>query len=77
VRAHGFSVSARQKIEAAGGTATVIVELEDVPTPAAPAKKAAAKAAPATADAAPEAAPVEPEAVVDDAAEAAEDEAEA
>ena len=78
VRAHGFSASARQKIEAAGGTATVIVELDDVPTPAAPAKnvppakKAAAKAAPVT-----EAAPVEPEAVVDDTAEAAEDEAEA
>ena len=28
VRAHGFSASARQKIEAAGGTATVIEELE-------------------------------------------------
>jgi large subunit ribosomal protein L15 len=78
VRAHGFSASARQKIEAAGGTATVIAELEEVATPAP--RKAAAKAAPAAEAAAPEAAeaaPVEPEAVADDTAEAAEDEAEA
>jgi large subunit ribosomal protein L15 len=77
VRAHGFSASARQKIEAAGGTATVIAELDEIATPAAAPRKAAAKAAPVTEDAAAEVAPVEPEAVVDDAAEAAEDEAEA
>jgi large subunit ribosomal protein L15 len=82
VRAHGFSASARQKIEAAGGTATVIAELDEVVTPAVAPKKAAAKAAkaaPVSEDAAAEVevAPVEPEAVVDDAAEAAEDEAEA
>jgi large subunit ribosomal protein L15 len=77
VRAHGFSASARQKIEAAGGTATVIAELEEVATPAPAPRKAAAKAAPAAEKAAPEAAPVEPEAVADDTAEAAADEAEA
>jgi large subunit ribosomal protein L15 len=80
VRAHGFSASARQKIEAAGGTATVIAELEEAATPAPAPRKAAAKAAPAAEEAAPEAAeaaPVEPEAVADDTAEAAEDEAEA
>jgi large subunit ribosomal protein L15 len=50
VRAHGFSASARQKIEAAGGSATVIEELEApaaAPAKAAPAKAAPAKAAPA------------------------------
>ena len=36
IRAHGFSAVARQKIEAAGGTATVIAELEDAEAPAAP-----------------------------------------
>src|SRR5882757_1983145 len=52
VRAHGFSASARQKIEAAGGTATVIAELDEVVTPAVAPKKAAAKAAPVSEDAA-------------------------
>jgi large subunit ribosomal protein L15 len=74
VRAHGFSASARQKIEAAGGTATVIAELDEVvPLAAAPKKKAA----PAAEEPAAEAAPAEPGAVVEDAAEVAEDEAEA
>jgi large subunit ribosomal protein L15 len=59
VRAHGFSAAARQKIEAAGGSATVIEELEApvaAPTKAAPAKSAApakkakAKAEPAAAE---------------------------
>jgi large subunit ribosomal protein L15 len=77
VRAHGFSASARQKIEAAGGTATVIAELDELATPAAAPRKAAAKAAPAAEDAAAKADPVEPEDVVEDAAEVAEDEAEA
>jgi large subunit ribosomal protein L15 len=77
VRAHGFSASARQKIEAAGGTATVIAELDEVATPAAAPRKAAAKAAPAAEEPAGGATPVEPEAVVEDAAEVAEDEAEA
>jgi large subunit ribosomal protein L15 len=40
VRAHGFSASARQKIEAAGGTATVIEELVVPDKPAAAAKPA-------------------------------------
>jgi ribosomal protein L15 len=84
IRAHGFSAAARQKIEAAGGTATVIAELEVAEAPAAPAKKA-----PARSKAAPEAAkpetPVENEpeasevAAEDEpeASEAADDEAEA
>jgi large subunit ribosomal protein L15 len=88
IRAHGFSAVARQKIEAAGGTATVIEELEVVEAPAAPAKKKApakakAAAAPeetAEAEAAADEA-VEIDASADDAepeaAEAADDEAEA
>jgi large subunit ribosomal protein L15 len=60
VRAHGFSAGARRKIEAAGGTATVIEELDEAvaaeaPAPApAPAAEpeAAAPEAPADDDAA-------------------------
>jgi ribosomal protein L15 len=77
IRAHGFSAAARQKIEAAGGTATVIAELEVAEAPAAPAGKAPAKAK-AKADPAPAAS--EPEAAAEDeteASEAADDEAEA
>jgi ribosomal protein L18E len=71
IRAHGFSAAARQKIEAAGGTATVIAELELPEAPAAPASKAPA---PAEAAAEPEAS--EPEASVET-EPAADDEAEA
>jgi large subunit ribosomal protein L15 len=84
IRAHGFSAAARQKIEAAGGTATVIAELEVAEAPAAPAKKAAAKSKAAPPAAEPET-PVENEPEASEAAaedepeasEAADDEAEA
>jgi large subunit ribosomal protein L15 len=46
VRAHGFSAEARRKIEAAGGTATVIDAPDEAPADEAP---AAAKTAPAPA----------------------------
>jgi large subunit ribosomal protein L15 len=75
VSANAFSGSAREKIEAAGGTATVIAELEAPEAPAPAPKKRAAKAPAAEPEAS------EPEAVVEDAEpeadEAAADEPEA
>jgi large subunit ribosomal protein L15 len=72
VRAHGFSAEARRKIEAAGGTATVIEAPDEAPVDEAPAPKAKAKAKAAPAAAEPEAvapeAPAEDETTGDDAA---------
>jgi large subunit ribosomal protein L15 len=78
IRAHGFSAAARKKIEAAGGTATVIAELEPEQAPAA--TKAPARSKASSEPAASEPGAVEREAVAEDepvAAEAPDDEAEA
>jgi ribosomal protein L15 len=79
IRAHGFSAAARQKIEAAGGSATVIEELEAPAAAAAPDRTKKASA-PTVEDAAPEAVVDEIDEPADapsEAAEAADDEAEA
>jgi hypothetical protein len=76
IRAHGFSAAARQKIEAAGGTATVIAELEVAEAPAAPTRKAPATSEP-EADSSVETEPEASEAAAEDEPEASDDEAEA